>query len=80
MKRILCIAFVCMAGAGCTVVSHPSGWSYHSFGFQKTISKLEVSTNGTLRVEGYQSKDSQIAEGIAAGVAKGLAAGANPVP
>lgn len=80
MKRIaLLIAAASLAG-GCTVVSHPSGWSYRSFGFQKTISKLEVSTNGTLRVEGYQSKDSQMAEGIAAGVAKGLAAGANPIP
>jgi len=79
MKKIAIIA-VCAALVGCTSVSHPSGWSYRSFGFQKTIAELQVSTNGTLRMKGYASKDSQMAEGIAAGVAKGLAQGANPIP
>ena len=79
MKKIaICIA--CAGLVGCTSVSHPSGWSYRSLGFQKTIADLQVSTNGTLHMKGYQSKDSQMAEGIAAGVAKGLAQGANPIP
>ena len=79
MKRIA-IVIACAALAGCTSVSHPSGWSYRSFGLQKTISELHVGTNGTLHMKGYASKDSQMAEGIAAGVAKGLASGANPLP
>lgn len=80
MKRIALLAAVVALATGCTSVSHPSGWSYRSFGFQKTIAELQVSTNGTLRMKGYASKDSQMAEGIAAGVAKGLAQGANPIP
>lgn len=80
MKRIAALLAVASLAGGCTVVSHPSGWSYRSFGFQKTIAELQVSTNGTMSMKGYASKDSQIAEGIAAGVAKGLAAGANPIP
>lgn len=80
MKRILLLAAVVAMATGCTSVSHPSGWSYRSFGLQKTISELQVSTNGTLRMKGYASRDSQMAEGIAAGVAKGLAEGANPLP
>ena len=79
MRKIAIIA-VCTALVGCTSVSHPSGWAYKSFGFQKTISELQVSTNGTLKMKGYASRDSQMAEGIAAGVATGLARGANPLP
>jgi hypothetical protein len=78
--RKIAIVIACAALVGCTSVSHPSGWSYRSVGFQKTIAELQVSTNGTLRMKGYASKDSQIAEGIAAGVATGLARGANPLP
>lgn len=80
MKRIALIAAVVALATGCTSVSHPSGWTYRSFGFQKTIAELQVSTNGTLQMKGYASKDSQMAEGIAAGVAKGITAGANPLP
>lgn len=80
MKKSLCILFVCAIGSGCTVVSHPSGWSYRSFGFQKTISELAVSTNGTMTMKGYASKDTQMIEAAAYGAAKGLAAGANPIP
>jgi len=80
MKRIALIIVAAGLATGCTVVSHPSGWSYRSFGFQKTIAELQVSTNGTLSMKGYASKDSQMAEGIAAGVATGLARGANPIP
>lgn len=80
MKRIASIIVAAGLATGCTSVSHPSGWSYRSFGLQKTISELQVTTNGTLRMNGYASRDSQMAEGIAAGVAKGLAAGANPLP
>ena len=76
----IAIIVVCAALVGCTSVSHPSGWSYRSVGFQKTISELQVSTNGTLKMKGYASRDSQMAEGIAAGVATGLARGANPLP
>lgn len=79
MKKTIAIAVACVL-TGCTSVSHPSGWSYRSFGFQKTIAELQVSTNGTLQMKGYASKDSQMAEGIAAGVAKGITAGANPLP
>jgi hypothetical protein len=79
MKKTAIIA-ACAALVGCTSVSHPSGWSYCSVGFQKTIAELQVSTNGALKMKGYASKDSQIAEGIAAGVASGLARGANPLP
>jgi hypothetical protein len=79
MKKTAIIA-VCAVLVGCTSVSHPSGWSYRSVGFQKTIAELQVSTNGTLRMKGYASRDSQMAEGIAAGVATGLARGANPLP
>lgn len=80
MKRTALIAAVVALATGCTSVSHPSGWSYRSFGFQKTIAELQVSTNGTLQMKGYASKDSQMAEGIAAGVAKGITAGASPLP
>lgn len=80
MKRIALIVAVVALATGCTSVSHPSGWAYRSFGLQKTIAELQVSTNGTLRMKGYASRDSQMAEGIAAGVAKGLTAGANPLP
>jgi hypothetical protein len=79
MRKIAIIA-VCAGLVGCTSVSHPSGWTYRSVGFQKTIAELQVGTNGTLHMKGYASKDSQMAEGIAAGVAKGLASGANPLP
>jgi hypothetical protein len=79
MRKTAIIA-VCAGLVGCTSVSHPSGWSYRSFGFQKTISELQVSTNGTLRMKGYASKDSQIAEGVAEGIVRGMAKGANPVP
>lgn len=78
--RKIAIVIACAGLVGCTSVSHPSGWTYRSFGFQKTIAELQVSTNGTLRMKGYASKDSQMAEGIAAGVASGLARGANPLP
>lgn len=78
MKRITCIVAL-VATCGCTIVKHPSGWSYRSVGFQKTIAELTVSTNGVLKMRGYASKDSQMAEGIAAGVARGFAEGANPV-
>lgn len=79
MKKTIAILSVCVL-TGCTSVSHPSGWAYRSFGFQKTIAELQVSTNGALHMKGYASKDSQMAEGIAAGVAKGITAGANPLP
>lgn len=80
MKKIIVALAVASLCSGCTYVKSPTGWAYFSVGFQKTISDMTVSTNGTLSLRGYQSKDSQIAEGIAYGVAKGVTAGANPVP
>jgi hypothetical protein len=70
MKKLILIMFTFMS-SGCTIISSGT-WTYKSFGFQKSISSLTVSTNGTIKVEGYSSKDTQIFEGISRGIASGL--------
>ena len=80
MKRLFTLAAIAAVCSGCTYVKSPTGWSYWSVGFQKTIADMSVSTNGTLALKGYQSKDSQIAAGVAEGIVRGMAKGANPLP
>jgi hypothetical protein len=53
-------AIIFVLATGCTVIEHPVGWKYKSYMQLKRIDTLSVSTNGTLFVKGYTSKDSEI--------------------
>jgi len=71
--RLAIIACISIAFAGCTAVRKSEGgaWTYVNVLNKKSITGLELGTNGTLKVKGYTSDASEAIKAAAEGAAKG---------
>ena len=69
MKRVLLL--IPLLSSGCVYVNVPGKFTYVAPAFgTKNIEKVNL--GGGMTLEGYRSEQSQMAEAVAAGVAKGL--------
>ena len=69
--RLAALFLIASLGSGCVYVSVPGKFTYIAPAFgTKNIEKVNLGDGMIL--EGYRSEQSQMAEAVAAGVAKGL--------